>query len=929
MSKFKRSKILCVALIIAIIATIIAPVGSFTVSAATSGYYTYTVSNGEATIADVDTSISGAITIPSTLGGYPVKHISKSAFYNCGKLTSIIIPDSVISIGELAFGECFRATSITLPNSVTSIGKEAFKGCTLLKSITIPESLTSLGDLVFSECRSLKNVTIPDSITSISSTAFYNCSEILYNTYDNALYLGNENNPYVALIKGTSTTCEINPNTKLICNRAFYDHSSLTSITVPDSVNIINEHAFYRCSSLTSATIGNGVTSIGNWAFAYCENLENVSLPESLTTIGQHAFYGCVSLTSITIPDKVTAIDYGVFADCESLTNVTIGKSVASVASDAFGYCSSLASIVVNTDNPNYSSDGGALFTKDKTELLVCPGATSGSYIIPDSVTSIDTNAFSGCTSLESVTIGSGVTGIDDHFKPCSSLTSIVVSESNPNYSSCDGVLFNKSKTEIITYPCGKSGSYIVPEGVTSIGAFAFSGCSNLTSVTIPDSVTSIEFYAFNFCNNLESIIIPDSVTNIVMFAFNGCTNLTIYAPANSYAHQYAIDYGINFVEIFDGIKSVSHNVVNGKIIFTVVTSAGEYNRVKVTDANNLLSYISYSSQYTINADGDYVFTLSAPAVVGTTQYAFDGRMADSNRYAKDYTYYTVEVEEVIPTFIGVTNTISNGKIIFTVTTKAGNFERMKVTTSNKLGGSLGVADSYTVNADGDYVWTIKANAPTEDTSYAFDIRSGETGKYIKEYFSYDVEVVEPVDIFKSVTHEIADGKIIFTVTTTSGDYNRIKVASAFDPKGYIAYSNDYTINADGDYVWTIRANIPSSSILYSFDLRSNETGKYIREYFEYPVEVVSAFKSISHEVVDDKIIFTVVTDTGYNRVKVVLADDLKYLVAFTSTYTLNDDGDCVWNIEIDAPAETTLYAFDLRLAETNTYIRGYRYLEV
>ena len=168
--------------------------------AATSESYTYSVSNGEATITEFDISISGNITIPSTLGGYPVTSIGNNAFDLCG-LTSITIPDSVTSIGEQAFLGCFYLTSITIPDSVTSIGHAAFYGCSSLTSITIPDSVTSIGVWAFQSCRSLTSITIPDSVTSIGSETFYGCD-------------------------------------------------SLASITIPDSVTSIGEEAFCYCDSL-------------------------------------------------------------------------------------------------------------------------------------------------------------------------------------------------------------------------------------------------------------------------------------------------------------------------------------------------------------------------------------------------------------------------------------------------------------------------------------------------------------------------------------------------------------------------------------------------------------------------------------------------------------------------------------------------------
>ena len=131
------------------------PLNALTVSAATSGYYTYTVANGEATITDCNTSISGSVTIPSKLGGYLVTSIGNEAFYNCSSLTSVTIPDSVTSIRYGAFSWCRSLTSITIGNSVTSIGNWAFENCSSLTSITIPDSVTSIGGEAFYGCNNL------------------------------------------------------------------------------------------------------------------------------------------------------------------------------------------------------------------------------------------------------------------------------------------------------------------------------------------------------------------------------------------------------------------------------------------------------------------------------------------------------------------------------------------------------------------------------------------------------------------------------------------------------------------------------------------------------------------------------------------------------------------------------------------------------
>lgn len=417
----------------------IIPMGllKITASAATSGYYTYTVSNGEATITDCKTSISGAVTVPAMLGGFSVTGIGESAFEDCTNLTSIALPDSVTSIGGEAFYKCTGLTSITIPDSVTSIGTNAFAYCSSLKynqydngeylgnatnpyvvlcdtvsssitSIEIHETTKVIGYFAFLHCNSLTCVSIPDGVTTIGERAFYNCTG--------------------------PTSITIPDSVTGIGDLAFYECTGLTSITIPDGVTSIGERAFYKCTGLTSATIGNGVTSIGNdafdgcirlqsvtigngvvsigsYAFEGCTSLISVTIPDSVTSIGDWAFYNCSNLSSVTIGDGLTSIGYSTFYGCTGLTSVTIGNSVTIIGSEAFSGCTSLKSVAIPDSVTSIAN--GAFFK--------CASLTSVS--IPDSVTSIDSGAFYGCTGLTTVMIGDGVTEIDTNaFEYCAKL---------------------------------------------------------------------------------------------------------------------------------------------------------------------------------------------------------------------------------------------------------------------------------------------------------------------------------------------------------------------------------------------------------------------------------------------------------------------------------------------------------------------------
>ena len=351
-------------------------------------------------IIDCNESVT-KIEIPAEIEDIPVVEIESSAFNGCANLTSIIIPDSITSIGDFAFENCSGLTSITIPDSVTSIGDHAFYNCSSLTSITvsennkyfsslngvlfnkdktelvtylignerteyaIPDSVTSIGDRAFYKCSSLTSIIIPDSVTSIGDHAFHNCSGLTSITIpdsvtsigDHAFYncltsiTVSENNKYFSSLNGVLFNKD---KTELI---TYPIGNERTEYTIPDSVTSIGNFIFYNCSSLTSITIPDSVASIGNSAFYNCSSLTNIKLPDVIDIISGNTFRDCSSLLNIIIPDSVTSIKECAFYNCSNLTSITIPDSVASIENSEFYNCTSLKSITLNNPDCEISND--------------------------------------------------------------------------------------------------------------------------------------------------------------------------------------------------------------------------------------------------------------------------------------------------------------------------------------------------------------------------------------------------------------------------------------------------------------------------------------------------------------------------------------------------------------------------------------------
>ena len=436
-------------------------------------------------------------------------------------------------------GSC-KDTDIIIPASyndlpVTSIEYRSFSYNESITSVSIPSSITSIGDQAFYNCSELKSVTIPKSVTFIGDNAFYNCTNLtgVYIT-DIAAWCGINFSNYTA-------------NPLCYANNLYLNEALVRELIIPDNVDTIN-----------------------TMAFANCKNLVRLTLPDSLKVVGDHAFYSCTNLISLTLGKNLTSIETSAFNDCYKLAeiynlsnidivkNTSLNGSVAHYALNVYTPASGNSKLREIGDGFIFYEDVDACYllgyTGDKTDITLpesCNGKTYDIYkyafynyvnltsvTIPSSVTSIGDYAFYYCKSLTSVTIPNSVTSIGEWaFYGCKSIEAVYITDiaawcnisfsdyySNPLYYAKNLYLNGQLVTELV-----------IPEGVTTIGDYAFYYCKSLTSITIPDSVTSIGDYAFSSCTSLTSIKYKGSAAQ-----WNSISKGSYW---NYYIGNYAITY--------------------------------------------------------------------------------------------------------------------------------------------------------------------------------------------------------------------------------------------------------------------------------------------------------------------------------------------------------------------------------------------------
>ena len=522
-----------------------------------------------------------SVTIPDT-----VKHIAGGVFKNNGKISEVLLPNELLSIGDNAFRGTGLST-VTIPRSVTKIGTNAFPSCNLkvyqpsagydynssnktvlndsytkgndtfyyiIKSddtaeiigcettsteLTVPEEIdgytvSSIGDYGFAKCSTLKSITIPKNIKTIGKYAFNGCTGLINATIPTTVSsVGDYAFNNCTGLKNVT----ISEGVESIGKGCFYNCTSLAEAVVPDTAKYVGAYAFYNCTSMVNATIGTTTESIGECTFYNCKKLETVVIGYSVKSIGDYAFYNC-ALGRVSVPSATTVIGNFAFAKNSNLTKATLRKNLLTIGDGAFKDCGLLSTIS-----------------------------------IPTTVTSIGDEAFENCTSIASVTIPTGVTEIKKRtFSNCSSLANVTIKGEVTSIG--ESAFLNNAFTAIQ-----------LPETLKTIGSSAFKNCGKLEKITLPNNTANIGNAAFLNCSALHLVSVPDSVASVGknVFFYNDDIIVEIRKNSGTVADKLLAQQGIHHVILDENISAIGKNVFDSCYELSSVTygsetvKAGEY----------------------------------------------------------------------------------------------------------------------------------------------------------------------------------------------------------------------------------------------------------------------------------------------------------------------------------------------------------------
>ena len=524
-------------------------------------YNTTPIGSNDISINGISFNIVGDYVIPEKLHGRTVTEIgilAKPIYYMPYSGPPIII----------GYDYNYGLTSVTIPRTLRNIGANAFMYCPDLTSVMFESNsqLTNIGMNAFANRGKLTNITIPASVTSIGYSAFSGCTNLSISWNYNQTLLSNlspssgfaERLKTIIIPNGLSSITIPDGVTTIGTDMLQGNRTGLTNVTIPNSVVRIGENAFHN-TGIWNNTPNNSVVYADKWAVGFKGVMpSNLTFKPNTAGISDKAFYG-YGMTAVTVPESVKIIGFGAFKDCNNLTNITLPFIGDGGSNTHFGYIFGSSSIL--NLNGSSTTHQGLYMPASLKEVTVMGGSiasaafsfcTGFELIITGGVTSVNGAAFtlpyfSPTTNLvitwhyntaltlnfkpylTKVIIQNDVTNINlAVFSGCNNLAEIHVESQNQYYASQDGILYNADSTEIIYIPQAISGSITIPNTITSIDGYAFSGRSKITSITIPEGVTYIGEFAFKNCSGLSGTLeLPTSLEYIASSAFVGCSGIT------------------------------------------------------------------------------------------------------------------------------------------------------------------------------------------------------------------------------------------------------------------------------------------------------------------------------------------------------------------------------------------------------------------
>lgn len=451
-------------------------------------------------------------------------------------INEAVIPESVtiggktFKVAEIrssAFANCSSLASVTFPSSLTKIGNNAFQNCTALQSAVIPNSVTSIGNNAFAGCSALTQATLPESLAKISSSMFSNCKSLI--------------------------AIDIPSSVNYIDSYAFSGCSSLISVVIPEGVTTLRANAFSYCSSLKSISIPSTITSLSDNLLAYCSNLTTVTLPSTLTSVGNWVFAYCTSLITMDLPEGVTSVGNYAFAYDTDLAKVCLPSTLTSVGSSAFEGCTALGGLLFAGSQPTFGSSAlpknAVLYVPEanvsqfdeiaKTQTVYGTFTVDGSdsrlhyYINSYAQACIapDFEAYSG-----DITIPVEITRNQEYFVSeigagafagCKNLTSVTFAKSAGNPYGSQIHTINNSAFAGCTGLT--SDAITLPSSLLDMGNHVFTACGGLKTMSIPENVRAFGEYVFSKCTALTGVEFLNSPTNLPNGTFMGCTGMRDY----------------------------------------------------------------------------------------------------------------------------------------------------------------------------------------------------------------------------------------------------------------------------------------------------------------------------------------------------------------------------------------------------------------